>query len=81
MHKHNILFVIRVELRHLEETQLAEVNERERVAREAADERRLSSSFVELLNEHQLFDSFWDGDADGQLLVSTGEEVETLVKE
>lgn len=65
----------------MEETQQAEVNERDRIAREAADERRLSSSFVELLNEHQLFDSFWDGDVDGKLLLSTGEEVETLVKE
>lgn len=58
-----------------------EVNERERIARELADENRLSSSFVELLNGHQLFDSFFVDDADGKLLLSTGEEAMNLAKE
>lgn len=65
----------------MEEAQLNEVNERERIARELADENRLSSSFVELLNEHQLFDSFFVDDADGKLLQSTGEEAVNLAKE
>lgn len=60
---------------------MAEIKERERIAKELADELRLSSSFVELLNEHQLFDSFFQGDEDGQILLSIGETAEELFKE
>lgn len=72
---------LRIEIRNLEEAELAEVKERERIAKELADERRLSSSFVELLNEHQLFDSFFQGDEDGQILLSIGETAQELAKE
>lgn len=65
----------------MEDAQLEEVKERKRIAKELADERRLSSSFVELLNEHQLFDSMFADDADGKVLISIGEEAEELVKE
>lgn len=65
----------------MEEAELAEIKERERIAKELADELRLSSSFVELLNEHQLFDSFFQGDEDGQILLSIGETAEELFKE
>lgn len=58
-----------------------EVKERERIARELADEQRLSSSFVELLNGHQLFDSFFADDEDGKILLSTGEEAVNLSNE
>lgn len=65
----------------MEEAQLNEVKERERIARELADEQRLSCSFVELLNEHQLFDSFWTEDTDGAILMLIGEEVLALKEE
>lgn len=41
----------------------------------------MSSSFVEWLNEHQLFESLWEGDADGAALCQIGEEADELVKE
>lgn len=71
----------RLELLQLEEAQLNEVKERERIARELSDEQRLSSSFVELLNEHQLFDSMWTEDADGAILMMIGEEALNLKEE
>lgn len=70
-----------MELIQLEEAQLNEVKERDRIARELADEQRLSSSFVELLNEHQLFDSFWTDDTDGATLMLIGEEALALKEE
>lgn len=73
--------IFRVELRYLEEDQVAEVKERERIAKELADELRLSSSFVELLNENQLFESFWENDTDGAIMMSTGEEAQNLKQE
>ena len=63
------------------EAQLAEVKERERIAKAIADELRLSSSFVELLNEHQLFDSLFENDEDGKLLLLIGEDAKELTKE
>lgn len=41
----------------------------------------MSSSFVEWLNEHQLFESLWEGDEDGAALCQIGEEADELVKE
>lgn len=79
--KYCCLFCGRLELAQLEEAQLNEVKERERIARELADEQRLSCSFVELLNEHQLFDSFWTEDTDGAILMLIGEEVLALKEE
>lgn len=75
------LFFFRSELIQLEQAQLNEVKERERIARELADEQRLSSSFVELLNDHQLFDSFWTEDADGAVLMMIGDEALALKDE
>lgn len=69
------------ELAKMEEAQSNEVAERQRIAKELADEQRLSSSFVELLNDHQLFDSFWAEDEDGRLLLSIGEEAVNLANE
>lgn len=69
----------RLELRQMAEAQAEEVKERERIAKELADEERLSSSFVEFLNENQLFDSFWENDKDGAVLRSTGEDVQNLI--
>lgn len=65
----------------LEKAQLAEIKERQRIAKEIADENRLSSSFVELLNEHQLFESLFSGDDDGRKLLSIGEEVDQIINE
>lgn len=70
-----------MELLQLEKAQLAEINERQRIAKEAFDENRLSSSFVELLNEHQLFESLFCGDEDGRKLLLIGEEVDHIVNE
>lgn len=39
-----------------------------------ADEIQLSDSFVEFLNGHQLFDSFFEGEEDARALMSIGEE-------
>lgn len=41
----------------------------------------MSSSFVEWLNEHQLFENLWEDDNDGAALCQIGEEADELVKE
>lgn len=41
----------------------------------------MSSSFVEWLNEHQLFENLWEGDDDGAALCRIGDEADELVKE
>lgn len=42
--------------------------------KDIADEIQLSDSFVEFLNGHQLFDSFFEGEEDAHALMSIGEE-------
>lgn len=73
--------VFESELQRLQEQQQEEVDERERIARELADANRLSSSFVELLNEHQLFDSFFVNDEEGKVMAGLCEESRDEMKQ
>lgn len=74
-------FFCSLALQQLEKAQLEEIDERKRIAKEIADEMRLSSSFVELLNEHQLFESLFKDDEDGRKLLLIGEEADQLLNE
>lgn len=69
----------REDLTQIEENQLEEIKERERILMELEDETRLSSCFVEFLNEHQLFDSLFVADTNGHILRLIGEEAEELI--
>ncbi|GBP04626.1 Dynein regulatory complex subunit 3 [Eumeta japonica] len=53
------------ELRVIEADQEIELRARAQLAKEKQDAERLSLSFVEHLNEHQLYKSLWKGDEDG----------------
>lgn len=55
-----------------------ELQNREQTAREERDAERLSSSFVEHLNEHQLYESLWKGDDDGHILMLVGSPADDL---
>ncbi|XP_055597477.1 dynein regulatory complex subunit 3 [Uranotaenia lowii] len=69
------------ELQDIFEQEKNEIQERERTAREKADEIYLSSSFVEYLNAHQLFDSLFEDDPDGSALMAIGEDALELKTE
>lgn len=65
----------------IEEDQLEEIKERQRVEQEATDEIRLSSCFVEFLNGNQLFESMFLHDENGKILRLIGDEAEELINE
>lgn len=73
----------RDEIAQIEVDQLEEIKERERAEQELADEIRLSSCFVEFLNENQLFESMFDvqNDPNGKILRLIGDEAEELINE
>lgn len=68
-------------MRELEEREKTEIKERELRAEERKDEIRLSECFVEYLNGHQLFDSLFVDDPEGDALMSIETEVNDLKKE
>lgn len=57
-------------MRSIEEAEAEEVEQRERAVREAEEEVRLSTCFVEFLNDHQLFDSLFIGDQKAKILLT-----------
>lgn len=61
-------------MRELEEKEKTEIKERERRAKERQDEIRLSECFVEYLNDHQLFESLFVDDPEGDALMSIDTE-------
>ena len=75
-----ILITCRNELRHLEEAELEEISKREKMAQEAAEEKRLTLCFVENLNGHQLFDSLFVDDESGRALLNAGSDAEELLQ-
>lgn len=58
-----------------------ELQARAQKAKEERDAERLSSSFVEHLNEHQLYHSLWKGDDDGHSLMMVGSAADDLAVE
>lgn len=58
----------------MEEKEKTEIRERERRAKERQDEIRLSECFVEHLNDHQLFESLFEDDPEGDALMSIDTE-------
>lgn len=75
------MYFLRLEIRDLEETEKTEIADRKRRAKEKQDETRLSECFVEYLNGHQLFDSLFEDDPEGDALMSIETEVNELKKE
>lgn len=71
----------RDDIAQLEEDQMEEIRERERLEQLLADEIRLSSCFVEFLNEDQLFESMFLNDENGKILRLIGDEAEELINE
>lgn len=71
----------RDDITQIEDDQLEEIKERQRVEQESADEIRLSSCFVEFLNENQLFESMFLDDENGKILRLIGDEAEELIAE
>ncbi|XP_058455415.1 dynein regulatory complex subunit 3-like [Malaya genurostris] len=63
------------------EHEKTEIIERERIIKEKSDELYLSRSFVEHLNGHQLFESLFKDDSDGEALMAIGEEALELKNE
>ena len=61
-------------MRELEEIEKTEIKDRERRAKERQDEIRLSECFVEHLNDHQLFESLFVDDSEGDALLSIDTE-------
>lgn len=70
--------MFRRELREIVENEQGEIAERELNEKSIADEIRLSDSFVEFLNEHQLFYSLFENNAEGKILMMIGEEAQDL---
>lgn len=68
------------ELRELEELEKDEITLREKVTKEKDDEIQLSDSFVEFLNEHQLFQSFFVNDKNTAALLLIGDETKELIE-
>ncbi|XP_061513164.1 dynein regulatory complex subunit 3 [Anopheles gambiae] len=66
------------ELIDILEHERIEIIERTKAAKERDDEIRLSKSFVEHLNGHQLFESLFQGDPEGAALLSIGAEAVDL---
>lgn len=71
----------RDDITQIENDQLEEIKERQRIEQELADEIRLSSCFVEFLNLHQLFESMFQDDENGRILRLIGDEAEELINE
>ncbi|EDS39244.1 leucine-rich repeat-containing protein 48 [Culex quinquefasciatus] len=69
------------EIQDILELEKYEIVERERSAKEKADEVYLSKSFVEHLNGHQLFSSLFTGDPDGEALLAIGNDALELKNE
>ena len=77
----NALFIYRRELREIQANEEMELQERAQKAKEKEDAERLSFSFVEHLNEHQLYESLWRGDEDGRILMMVGSVAEDIAEE
>ncbi|KAJ6649517.1 Dynein regulatory complex subunit 3 [Pseudolycoriella hygida] len=75
------LEVFKDEIAQIEEDQSEEIKERLRVEQVLADQIRLSSCFVEFLNEHQLFESMFLSDENGKILRLIGDEAEELIND
>lgn len=71
----------RRELREIETNEEKELQVRSQKLKEEKDAKRLSMSFVEHLNEHQLFESLWKSDEDGRILLMVGEVADDLTEE
>ncbi|XP_046810039.1 dynein regulatory complex subunit 3 [Lucilia cuprina] len=69
------------ELREIKANEEIELQTRAQKAKEEQDAERLSSSFVEHLNEHQLYESLWKGDDDGRILMMVGSPADDLAEE
>ncbi|XP_073824605.1 tbCMF46 [Musca autumnalis] len=69
------------ELREIETNEEMELQARAQKLKEEEDAKRLSVSFVEHLNEHQLYESLWNGDEDGRVLMMVGEAAADLAEE
>ncbi|KAH8385843.1 hypothetical protein KR200_001938 [Drosophila serrata] len=69
------------ELREIEDKQEKEIQSREILEKNEAEAERLASSFVEHLDGHQLFQSLWDGDEDGRVLMLVGSQALELADE
>uniref|UniRef100_A0A1B0BLR1 Dynein axonemal assembly factor 1 homolog n=1 Tax=Glossina palpalis gambiensis TaxID=67801 RepID=A0A1B0BLR1_9MUSC len=69
------------ELREIETNEEMEILERAQRAKKERDAERLSSSFVEHLNENQLFETLWKGDEDAHILMMVGVAAEDLADE
>lgn len=71
-----------LELRAIETAEEKEIEIRNRKAKELEGEKRFSSSFVEYLNENQLYESLWENDEDGRTLIEIGgDNVDDLLTE
>lgn len=79
--KFNIFHFNSRELREIEGKQEKEIHARETKARELAEAERLSSSFVEHLDGHQLYETMWRGDNDGRVLMLIGPAAQELAEE
>lgn len=78
----SICYVLnRRELREIIGNEEMEIQERTLKAKMEFDAERLSSSFVEFLNEHQLYESLWKGDDDGRVLMLVGSAADDLAEE
>lgn len=69
------------ELRDIEGRQEKEIQARETAAREHAEAERLASSFVEHLDGDQLYESMWNGDENGKILMLIGAPALELTEE
>uniref|UniRef100_A0A1I8Q7I6 Dynein axonemal assembly factor 1 homolog n=1 Tax=Stomoxys calcitrans TaxID=35570 RepID=A0A1I8Q7I6_STOCA len=69
------------ELREIETNEEMELQVRSQKLKEEQDAEQLSLSFVEHLNEHQLFESLWIDDEDGRILMLVGEAANNLAEE
>lgn len=69
------------ELRDIEGRQEKEIQARETAAREHAEAERLASSFVEHLDGDQLYESMWQGDENGKVLMLIGSAALELTEE
>ncbi|XP_036322345.1 dynein regulatory complex subunit 3-like [Rhagoletis pomonella] len=76
-----LIFIFSREVREIEANEENEILARAAKAKEEYDERRLASSFVEYLNEHQLYESLWKGDEDGHALLQIGQTATDLAEE
>lgn len=77
---HSLSFTSR-ELRDIEGRQEREIQARETAAREHAEAERLASSFVEHLDGDQLYESMWQGDESGKVLMLIGASALELTEE